>query len=190
MKKIITSSFIILSLLSCEKEAENDPQTHGEFLQEHIFNGSTRWIITRMEADTEREINGQSTLLWSEHFTECRKDNVYQFGTLGEKIASIHLDESNSICSPEEPAFVSQGLVLDFSSDFKKATAFVKGDTMAKIFQLPYDHKVKNFDFNNSWEFEEVTPEKVVVKMLIPADQSAGMLDTAATVLVTFERQN
>lgn len=190
MKKIITTSFIILSLLSCEKETENDPKTQGQFLQEHIFNGSTRWIITRMEADTEREINGQRTLLWSERLTECRKDNVYQFGTLGEKIASIHVDESNSFCSSEEPAFVSQGLVLDFSNDFNKAAAFVKGDAMAKIFHLPYDHKVKNFDFNHSWEFEEVTSEKVLVKMLIPADQSAGMVDRAASVLVTFERQD
>lgn len=189
MKKIITSFFVILSLISCENESENDPQTQEAFLQEHIFNGSTQWVISRMEADTEREIDGQSTLLWSERFSECRKDNVYQFGTLGTKIASIHLDESISFCSPEEPTFVSQGLLLDFSSDFKKAAVFVKGDAMAKIFHLPYDHKVKNYDFDHSWEFEEVTSEKVVVKMLIPADQSAGMVDRAATVLVTFDRQ-
>ena len=188
MKKIITSTLLLIALLSCEIEPENIPVSQGEFLQEHIFNGNTHWIITRMEADTEREINGLSTTIWSEQFPDCRKDNIYQFGTLGVKIASIHVDESNSACSPEEPDFVSQGLVLDFNTDYKKASTFVKGDAMGKLFELPYDYKVKSFDFTHSWEFEEVSPEKVVVKVLIPADQSAGMVEKAASVLVTFER--
>ena len=58
---------------------------------------------------------------------------------------------------------------------------------MAKLFDLPYDYRVKLNGFEHSWEFEEVSPEKVVVRVLIPADQSAGMLESAAEV-VAFER--
>ena len=59
---------------------------------------------------------------------------------------------------------------------------------MNKLFKLPYDPKVKSFDFDHSWEFEEISTEKVVVKVSMPADQSAGMVKNAAVVRVTFER--
>ena len=188
MKKILTSILLLSMLLSCEKEAENGQSNQYQYLQKHIFNGNTQWVITRMEADKEREINGQKTLIWSNAFPDCRKDNIYQFGTLGVRIASIHLDENTSSCDPEEPNFVSQGLALDFSTDYKKAATLVRGAAMAKLFDLPYDYRVKLNGFEHSWEFEEVSPEKVVVKVLIPADQSAGMLESAAEVVVAFER--
>ena len=59
---------------------------------------------------------------------------------------------------------------------------------MAKLFDLPYDYRFKLTGFEHSWEFEEVSPEKVVVRVLIPADQSADMLESAAEVMVAFER--
>ena len=187
MKRILTFPFLLLFLFSCEKEEKNNDQV---LLREHIFNGHTRWVITRMEADTEREIQGQNTLIWSDYYPACRKDNVFHFSSLGAKIASIHVDENGFSCDLEEPDFISQGLVLDFSNDLQKASVFVKGAALAKIFDLPYDSSVKNFDFDHSWEFEETTKEKVIVKVMIPSGQSAGMVDKAATVWITFEREN
>jgi hypothetical protein len=185
MKRYLPSLLLLLLLPGCEKEEQN---SHRQFLQEHIFNGSSQWIITRMEADTEREINGQSTTLWSEQFPACRKDNVYQFGALGVKIASINIVENNSSCSLEEPELISQGLVLDFSSDFNKANVFIKGDAMVKLYDLSNNSRVTNFDFEHSWEIEEVSPERLVVKAFIPAEQSGGMVEQPATVYITFER--
>jgi hypothetical protein len=181
---------LLLCLISCQKETEIDDEQQSSFnyLQEHIFNGKTQWLLSHMEADTEREFNGQLTKVWSDQFANCRTDNIYQFGTLGIKIASIHIDESGNSCNTEEPDFVSQGLVLDFSSDFKKASVFIKGAAMGKLYALPYDHKIKNFDFTHTWEFEEISSETLIIKVLIPADESGGMVEEAAEVTITFKR--
>jgi hypothetical protein len=180
---------LLLALFSCEKEPiSNKAPDAANLLQEHIFNGKTQWILSHMEAESEREFNGQTTKVWSDQFANCRKDNIYQFGTLGSKIASIHLDESSNSCDPEEPDFVSQGFVLDFSSDFKKASVFVKGAAIGKLYALPYDHKIKNFDFIHTWQFEEISSETLIIKALIPADESGGMVEEATAVNITFKR--
>lgn len=179
--------FVIL-LSSCTKNAdEEEVNNHKRFLQEQIFNGTTQWVVRSMKADTERSFNGQSDTLWSDHFASCRKDNVHQFGVLGDHIASIHIDEGSHSCSLEEPDFISQGLVLDFSNDLQTASVFIKGAAMAKLFDLPYDQQTRHFDFTHSWKFEEVSKEQVVIKALIPADQSAGMAEGPISVDIIFE---
>ena len=189
MKKIITLTLILFIILACEKDPKKEQINNDvAFLQEHIFNGKTQWVVSRMEADTEREINGQSTTIWSEHFPGCRNDNVYSFGKLPIENASIHVEEGSSTCDPEEPTYVPQGLFLEFSSDFKKAAASIRGAAMAKLFDLPYDSRIQLNGFDHTWEFEEVSAEKVLVKVLIPENQSAGMVEKAATVWITFER--
>lgn len=192
LSKIPNVLLILLVLISCEKEETKSDDNSGDvsFLQEHIFNGNTQWIVSHMEADMERELNGKSTKVWSDEFPDCRKDNVYQFGTLGVKISSIDLDESSSTCDPEEPDYVSQGFFLEFSSDFTKAAVSVRGAAMAKLFHLPYDSRIKLNGFRHTWQFEEVSKDKVVVKALIPSDQSAGMAEIATEVLIVFERHH
>lgn len=60
---------------------------------------------------------------------------------------------------------------------------------MNKLFALPYASKVKNSDFNRTWELEEVSAEKMVVKVSMPADQPAGMVKNSAVVWMAFERE-
>ena len=185
MKKYLPSLLFLLFMTGCEKEEQN---SRKQLLQEHIFNGSSQWVITRMEADTEREINGQTTTLWSEQYPQCRMDNVYQFGSLGNTIASIQIDESTSSCDSEEPEYVHQGLFIEFSSEYKKAAVSIRGAAMAKVFDLSYDSRLQLNVFKHSWEFEEISPERLVVKASIPAEQSGGMLEKAGIVFITFGR--
>ncbi len=189
MERLLTFTLVLLIVTGCEKDPEKEPTiSDQEFLQTHIFNGSSKWTVTRMEADTEREFNSESTTIWSDQFSTCRKDNIYSFGNLPIEVASIDVDESNSSCDMEEPDYVPQGLFLQFSSDYKKAAVSIRGAAMAKLFDLPYDSRIKLNGFEHSWEFQEVSSEKVVVKVSMPAGQSAGMVKNAAVVWVTFER--
>lgn len=189
MKRSLITLMILALMISCEKEPHQDTQNSQQrLLQEQVFNGNSRWAVSRMEADTEREIHGKTTTEWSREFADCRKDNVYIFGNLPIEVASIHIDEGDIVCDPEEPDYVPQGLFLQFSTDYNKAAVSVRGAAMAKLFDLPYDNRTKLNGFEHSWEFEEVSSDQLVVKALIPADQSAGMTANATTVHITFER--
>jgi hypothetical protein len=180
---------LLLALFSCEKEPISDKAPDAaNLLQEHIFNGKTQWTVSHMEADREREINGIMTRTWSEAFPECRSDNVYQFGEIPIQVASIHLDESSHSCDPEEPDYVSQGFFLEFSSDFTKAAVSIRAAAMAKLFHLPYDSRIKLNGFRHTWQFEEISRETLIIKALIPADESGGMVEEATEVNITFKR--
>lgn len=196
MKKIFLFFVILVTVFSCNKSKDpfNGEESAKEvMLNKDIFNGNSKWKITKMESDIEREFNQIKSKDWFSNLPECRKDNIYLFGE-GGKNAIISVDEGEESCPPDgneeytEPDYVAIGVFLQFASDYEKAQADIEGEAMLKMFNIPYS---VNLEFGNSthtWIFKEIKENKLTIEAIITPDESEGMVEEKATVIIVFER--
>lgn len=194
MKKTLTSLFLVLFMFSCDKKDDEPkvdiPQDRETILREHIFNGKTKWKLTEMGSDIERDNNGTTSKNWFGQLPECRTDNVYEFSTLGIKYSTINIDEGSSSCSENEINYLTLAYFLEFSSDYEKAAVEVDGEAMLKTFNVFHSHHLELDDFKHTWEIKEVTGNKFVIDALIIPSESEKMVSQTATVTIVFEKIN
>ncbi|MDQ3396029.1 MAG: hypothetical protein M3512_18240 [Bacteroidota bacterium] len=188
MKKTLTSLFLVLFMFSCDKKDDEPkvdiPQDRETILREHIFNGKTKWKLTEMGSDIERDNNGTTSKNWWGQLPECRTDNVYEF-----RVLSINIDEGASDCSDDESLFMSQAFFLSFSNDYSKASVDIDGEGMVKFFNVPNVFNLKAY-YNHTWHFKEVTLTRLVIDALIIPSESEKMVSQTATVTIVFEKIN
>ncbi|WP_224994217.1 hypothetical protein [Cesiribacter sp. SM1] len=192
MKKILPLFLPLVFMFSCEKEEVNPPSPAERevFLKERVFNGNSKWLMTKMEADVERVINDTKSKSWFTQLAACRTDNIYLFGDIGVSVTTVAIDEGTTSCSVNEQDYVDLGMFLSFTSDFSKAEVEIEGEAMQKLFGIAEDSYLEFSTFTHTWEFKEVTESKVVINAIIIPEESAGMVEEKANVTIVFERTN
>lgn len=190
MKKVFPIFVLLLLLFGCGKD-EVTPDSNSEeakSLRSKVFNGETKWQITKMESNIPRM--GTVGNNWLSLLPACRKDNIYEFGELGIDVFIISIDEKDQVCSDQEVDYVSSAMFVNFSSDYKTAQVDMGGEAMLKMFDVEPVEDIHLLHYDHTWRFDEISERKVVVNANIIPNESAGMVEQTATVQIVFERIN
>jgi hypothetical protein len=190
MKRCIPIFGLILLLFGCGKdEVTPDDNTGNEDnLRSSVFNGQSKWRITKMESSTPRV--GAVGTNWLSMLPACRQDNIYEFGELGIDVVIFAIDESEKVCSDQETNYVNSAMFINFSSDFKTAEVDMVGRAMLKMYDVEPVENIHLQHFDHTWSFKEISEKKVVVNANIIPNESAGMVEQTANVEIVFERIN